>query len=160
MKGENANIVNEHLQVPDRPISPFLSLFPALHYKHRIVFFSALAACFSYVFQPFGERTTYIWQYFRYLFSAIKGSAICQIRQTPQTYSKYNPYSFTPFVVHHRILDQDVVSTEKIGLADGIDNLDGFLAAAGYVQAAAIHGWGDPPFVFNNWTTAEFVVSV
>ncbi|EKM82087.1 hypothetical protein AGABI1DRAFT_55238 [Agaricus bisporus var. burnettii JB137-S8] len=99
---------------------PFFGLFPSLHYKHRIVFLSGLAACLTFAFQPLA-------------------SAIGQIRQTPQTDR------------------QDVISTEQIGLASNINSLDGFSAAAGYIEAAAFHGLGDPPFVFNNWTTAEFI---
>jgi hypothetical protein len=54
-----------------------------------------------------------------------------------------------------------VTSTETVALADSstLDQLNPFLAAAGYVDAAALHNLGDPPFVFGNWTTAQFLVS-
>ncbi len=63
--------------------------------------------------------------------------------------------------VIHLELEGQILSLEGIALADvaEINQLNGFLAAAGYVEAAALHGLGDPPFVFNNWTTAAFVVS-
>ncbi|KXN91339.1 hypothetical protein AN958_01314 [Leucoagaricus sp. SymC.cos] len=72
-----------------------------------------------------------------YSFSPLAGS-IFQIRQTPQTEGK------------------PITNLETISLANDIGQLNAFLAAAGYVNAAALHGLGDPPFVFRNWSTAAF----
>ncbi|KAJ3572065.1 hypothetical protein NP233_g3339 [Leucocoprinus birnbaumii] len=71
--------------------------------------------------------------------TARAAGSIFQIRQMPQ--SDYI----------------SVTSTEKISLADDIPQLNGFLAAAGYVDAAALHKLPDPPFVFGNWSTATFL---
>jgi len=46
-----------------------------------------------------------------------------------------------------------------IDLAD-ISNLNGFMAAAGYVEASVIHGLKDPPFVDGKWATVEVIVSL
>ncbi|KAF5347802.1 hypothetical protein D9756_010270 [Leucocoprinus leucothites] len=100
---------------------PFFSMFHAMRWKHRVVFFSTLTAFITYAFQP------------------LAGS-IFQIRQVSQTDNNV-----------------PVTSTEYIALADDIFQLNAFLAGAGYVDAAALHGLGDPPFVFSNWTTAKFL---
>lgn len=54
-----------------------------------------------------------------------------------------------------------VTSIKNIGLSNGaIDDLNGFMAAAGYVDATAIlNNLGDPPFVTGGWATAEVDVS-
>lgn len=74
-----------------------------------------------------------------FAFQPLAGS-IFQIRQTPEAQDRIN-----------------VTNTEYIGLAPDVQQLTGFLAAAGYVQAAVLYGLGDPPFVFRNWSTAEFL---
>jgi hypothetical protein len=52
-----------------------------------------------------------------------------------------------------------VIGTKSVGLAPDISNLNGFMAAAGYVDASVILGLGDPPFVQRGWATAEVIVS-
>ncbi|KAF7416233.1 hypothetical protein PC9H_002498 [Pleurotus ostreatus] len=53
--------------------------------------------------------------------------------------------------------DWSVTSSRAIGLAPDVSQLNGFLAAAGYAEAAVAHNLSDPPFVKNGWATAEFV---
>lgn len=53
----------------------------------------------------------------------------------------------------------NVTGTKIVGLAPDISNLNGFIAAAGYVDASVIHNLSDPPFVDGVWATAEVVVS-
>ncbi|KAF9446653.1 hypothetical protein P691DRAFT_708152 [Macrolepiota fuliginosa MF-IS2] len=72
-----------------------------------------------------------------YSFQPLAGS-IFQIRQLQQTSSTH------------------VKSLEQFSLADDIGQLNGFVAAAGYAEAATVHGLGDPPFTFRNWSTAAF----
>ncbi|KAJ7588894.1 hypothetical protein C8J56DRAFT_1049817 [Mycena floridula] len=74
---------------------------------------------------------TYIWQ-------PLAGSMF-QIQQRPQTDAT------------------TVTSIKAIGLAPDFDQLNGFVAAAGFADAAVFNGLGDPPFVINNWASAEFV---
>lgn len=51
-----------------------------------------------------------------------------------------------------------MVGTKSVGLAPDISNLNGFMAAAGYVDASVLLGLGDPPFVQRGWATAEVIV--
>ncbi|KAJ7575407.1 hypothetical protein C8J56DRAFT_871477 [Mycena floridula] len=97
-----------------------LSIFYAMKYKHRIVFWSAVTALVTYILQP------------------LAGSMF-QIQSRPQT----EP-------------DQ-VTSIKAIGLAPDFDQLNGFVAAAGFAEAAVFNHLGDPPFVIDNWASAEFV---
>ncbi|KAG8942957.1 hypothetical protein FRC03_002789 [Tulasnella sp. 419] len=49
--------------------------------------------------------------------------------------------------------------TNKKKLELNVDNLEHFVAAAGYAQAATYHNLTDPPFVYGGrWAVAEFVV--
>ncbi|GLB42726.1 putative protein of unknown function (DUF3433) [Lyophyllum shimeji] len=100
-------------------LGPFLSLFRALKYKHRILFWSSLTATATYMFQP------------------LAGS-IFQIRQKNQ------------------IEYANVTSTKAIGLVQDVDQLNAFVAAAGFAEAAVFHNLSDPPFVRGGWATAEF----
>ncbi|KAI5117631.1 hypothetical protein M0805_001274 [Coniferiporia weirii] len=49
-----------------------------------------------------------------------------------------------------------VQSIRTLGLDPDRYQLTAFLAAAGYVLAAVINGLQDPPFIHNNWATADF----
>lgn len=66
----------------DFAFRPLPSLFRALHYKHRTVFWSALTAMLTYTFQPL-SRSTAIHR-LHPLTTALAGS-IFQIRQADQT---------------------------------------------------------------------------
>ncbi|KAF7305525.1 hypothetical protein HMN09_00805400 [Mycena chlorophos] len=48
-------------------------------------------------------------------------------------------------------------SVRALGLDPDVAQLNAFAAAAGYVQAAVFNDLGDPPFVINGWSTAQFV---
>ncbi|KAF8063359.1 hypothetical protein FPV67DRAFT_238820 [Lyophyllum atratum] len=100
-------------------LGPFLALFRALKYKHRVLFWSALTATATYIFQP------------------LAGS-IFQIRQKNQ-----HEYG-------------SVTSTKAIGLVSDVDQLNAFVAAAGFAEASVFHHLPDPPFVLGGWATAEF----
>ncbi|KAJ7271966.1 hypothetical protein B0H12DRAFT_1228827 [Mycena haematopus] len=49
-----------------------------------------------------------------------------------------------------------IQSTSTIGLAPDIPDLNAFLAAAGFTQAAVFQGLPDPPFIHAGWSVAEF----
>ncbi|KAJ7120489.1 hypothetical protein C8R43DRAFT_82654 [Mycena crocata] len=49
-----------------------------------------------------------------------------------------------------------ITSTKTIGLTFDVAELNAFLAAAGYAEAAVFHGLSDPPFVHGGWAVAEF----
>ncbi|KAK7020468.1 hypothetical protein R3P38DRAFT_1215233 [Favolaschia claudopus] len=49
-------------------------------------------------------------------------------------------------------------STKTIGLVSDVLDLNAFLAAAGYAEAAVFHGLSDPPFIHGAWSIAEFEV--
>ncbi|KAJ7444923.1 hypothetical protein FB451DRAFT_74483 [Mycena latifolia] len=49
-----------------------------------------------------------------------------------------------------------VTSTKTIGLAPDIAQLNAFLAAAGFAEAAVFHSLPDPPFIHGGWSVAEF----
>lgn len=72
----------------------------------------------------------------------------------------WQPLSATLFVVRstNYILDDfsPVVVTAQLGVNPTFTDLDAFLAAAGYTEAAVVHGLGDPPFVRGGWTVALF----
>jgi len=72
-----------------------------------------------------------------YIFQPLGGS-IFQIRQKNQ------------------IEYANVTSTKAIGLAPDVDQLNAFVAAAGFAEAAVFHNLSDPPFVRGGWATAEF----
>ncbi|KAJ7588733.1 hypothetical protein C8J56DRAFT_1077970 [Mycena floridula] len=97
-------------------LGSFLSILYAMRYKHRIVFWSAVTALITYIWQPLG-----IWV-------DVSTSTAAANR-----------------------------SIKAIGLAPDFDQLNGFVAAAGFADAAVFNGLGDPPFVINNWASAEFV---
>ncbi|CAK5278238.1 unnamed protein product [Mycena citricolor] len=48
-------------------------------------------------------------------------------------------------------------STRSLGLDPDVAQLNAFAAAAGFVQAAVFNDLGDPPFVSQGWSTAQFV---
>ncbi|KAJ7219468.1 hypothetical protein GGX14DRAFT_592313 [Mycena pura] len=48
-----------------------------------------------------------------------------------------------------------VQSTKTIGLAPDEAQLNAFLAAAGYAEAAVFHSLPDPPFIYDGWSVAE-----
>lgn len=50
--------------------------------------------------------------------------------------------------------------TETIGLSPGIDNMQGFLAAAGYIDAHVLHDFPDLPENVNDrgWATGKITV--
>ena len=72
----------------------------------------------------------------------------------------WQPLAATLFVVrstNHIITDfSPVVVTAQLGVNPTFTDLDAFLAAAGYTEAAVVHGLGDPPFVRGGWTVAPF----
>ncbi|KAJ3544237.1 hypothetical protein NMY22_g2844 [Coprinellus aureogranulatus] len=72
-----------------------------------------------------------------YLFQPFTG-AVFQIRQIPYTRS------------------WTATSLETVARAPDIDELQAFIAGAGYVDAAIIHGLGDPKFVNGGWATTRF----
>lgn len=76
---------------------------------------------------------------FTYLFQPLTG-AVLQIRQTPQ---------LRPWTANR---------TETIGLSPGIPNVQGFLAAAGYIDAHVQHDFPDLPENVNDrgWATGKF----
>ncbi|KAJ6597070.1 hypothetical protein DFH09DRAFT_110719 [Mycena vulgaris] len=47
-------------------------------------------------------------------------------------------------------------SNKTIGLAPDVADLNAFLAAAGFAEAAVFHGLPDPPFIHGGWAVAEF----
>ncbi|PSR77044.1 hypothetical protein PHLCEN_2v8098 [Hermanssonia centrifuga] len=46
--------------------------------------------------------------------------------------------------------------TSALGLSPDVKTLNAFLAAAGFTEAAAFQGLGDPPFIRQNWAVAQF----
>ncbi|PBK62620.1 hypothetical protein ARMSODRAFT_895428 [Armillaria solidipes] len=101
-----------------------------------VVFWSAFTACATYLLQPLGELhnvsgiTTHM----------VTASSIFQIQQRSM-------FSNTT-----------VTSTRTIGLTPDVDQLNAFVAAAGFADAAAFNNLTDPPFVQAGWATAEFVI--
>ncbi|KAH8826757.1 hypothetical protein DL96DRAFT_1604192, partial [Flagelloscypha sp. PMI_526] len=49
-----------------------------------------------------------------------------------------------------------VTSMKTLGVSPDVNDLSSFVAAAGFTDAAVVHGLDDPPFVRNGWATAEF----
>ncbi|KAL0948212.1 hypothetical protein HGRIS_010818 [Hohenbuehelia grisea] len=72
-----------------------------------------------------------------YSFQPLAGS-IFQIRQLPET-----TYS-------------SVTSVRNVSLVQDVAQLNDFVAAAGFAEAAVAHNLTDPPFVMRGWATAEF----
>ncbi|KAF5319193.1 hypothetical protein D9619_008744 [Psilocybe cf. subviscida] len=118
-------------------LGPMLSIFRAHYYKHKIVYWSSLTAVLTYAFQP------------------LTGS-IFQIRQAEQKDGEEIRYLLSLTKLTFELVTA-VTSIKNIGLNnDPINDLNGFMAAAGYTDASAIlNNVGDPPFVRNGWATAE-----
>ncbi|KAK7681784.1 hypothetical protein QCA50_015131 [Cerrena zonata] len=55
--------------------------------------------------------------------------------------------------------DFTVRNTAQIGLSPTFNDLNAFLAAAGFTEAAAFQGLPDPPFVMANWAAATIEAS-
>jgi hypothetical protein len=72
----------------------------------------------------------------------------------------WQPLAATLFVVRqtNHLVDNfsPVVVTAALGVQPNFTDLDAFLAAAGYTEAAVVHGLDDPPFVKGGWTVAPF----
>jgi len=72
----------------------------------------------------------------------------------------WQPLAATLFLVRQTnnfITDFDpVLVTAELGVQPSFTDLDAFLAAAGYAEAAVVHGLLDPPFVWGGWTVAPF----
>lgn len=50
--------------------------------------------------------------------------------------------------------------TDTISLSPDVDDLNVFVAAAGYADAAVIYALPDPPYVSDTWSIAGFTVSL
>lgn len=72
----------------------------------------------------------------------------------------WQPLAATLFVVRQTnyIVDNftPIVVTAKLGVNPAFIDLDAVLAAAGYAEAAVVHGLDDPPFVRGGWAVATF----
>jgi len=129
---QKGNVVAEESVLIDYiSLGPFLSLFPAMQYKHRVVFWSSFIAMLTYLFQP------------------LTGS-IFQIQQTLQSKN-------TVVTEMAKILDTTDFSTLNNPTLNDF-TLNAFMAAAGYVDASVVHGLDDPPFVLGPWAASEFTL--
>ncbi|KAG7442199.1 uncharacterized protein BT62DRAFT_922821 [Guyanagaster necrorhizus] len=70
------------------------------------------------------------------------------------------PLASSIFQIQQRSMPSDttVTSTRTIGLAPDVDQLNAFVAAAGFAEAAAFNNLTDPPFIQGGWATAEFTI--
>ncbi|KAH0580508.1 hypothetical protein H2248_002002 [Termitomyces sp. 'cryptogamus'] len=102
-------------------LGPFLGLFRASKYKHRIVFWSSVTALATYFFQTFA-------------------GSIFQLRQKEQDYSI------------------SVTSIKDLGLIPDVNQLNAFVAAAGFAEAAVYQSLPDPPFISKGWAVAQFTL--
>lgn len=70
------------------------------------------------------------------------------------------PLASSIFQIQQRSMfsNTTVTSTRTIGLTPDVDQLNAFVAAAGFADAAAFNNLTDPPFVQAGWATAEFVI--
>jgi len=75
--------------------------------------------------------------------------------------SLWQPLAATLFVVRQtNYLDKDfsnVTITAQLGVQPTFTDLDAFLAAAGYAEAAVVHDLPDPPFVWGGWSISTFL---
>ncbi|KAK0218793.1 hypothetical protein IW262DRAFT_1274072 [Armillaria fumosa] len=101
-----------------------------------VVFWSAFTACATYLLQPLGELHSLS----GIIIHVVTASSIFQIQQRSM-------FSNTT-----------VTSTRTIGLTPDVNQLNAFVAAAGFADAAAFNNLTDPPFVQAGWATAEFVI--
>ncbi|KAJ6589046.1 hypothetical protein B0H19DRAFT_1102703 [Mycena capillaripes] len=71
----------------------------------------------------------------------------------------FQPLAGSIFQIQTRGQTQDASaqSIRSLGLAPDVAELNAFAAAAGFVQAAVFNDLGDPPFIHQGWSTAEFV---
>jgi len=53
--------------------------------------------------------------------------------------------------------DTTAISVKDIGLVQDVDQLNAFVAAAGFAEAAVFNDLPDPPFIQGGWAAAEFV---
>jgi hypothetical protein len=72
----------------------------------------------------------------------------------------FQPLAAALFVVrqtNHLVADFGLIPvTAELGVQPNFADLDAFVAAAGYAEAAVVHGLGDPPFVKGGWTISTF----
>ena len=72
----------------------------------------------------------------------------------------WQPISAALFVVRqtNHIVDNfsNISVTATLGVQPSFADVDAFLAAAGYAEAAVVHALDDPPFVRSGWTIAPF----
>ena len=152
---------------------PFLSLFPAMQYKHRVVFWSSFIAMLTYLFQPLSKLAPS----HRILLPKLTwrrcgaAGSIFQIQQTLQSKSRPVSLIFEFLFLIYWWLLSDTVVTEMAKILDTTDfstlnnptlndfTLNALMAAAGYVDASVVHGLDDPPFVLGPWAASEFTVS-
>ena len=73
----------------------------------------------------------------------------------------WQPLAAALFLVRQtNSIDNDfsnITITAQLGVQPTFTDLDAFLAAAGYTEAAVVHGLSDPPFVWGGWTVSTFV---
>ncbi|KZV98940.1 hypothetical protein EXIGLDRAFT_763170 [Exidia glandulosa HHB12029] len=50
------------------------------------------------------------------------------------------------------------IATTQLGLDPTFTDLDAFVAAAGFAEAAAFHNLSDPPFILGTWAVTEFEI--
>jgi hypothetical protein len=93
---------------------------------------------------------------------ALKNGHRMVVAATILTYisNLWQPLSATLLVVrptNHIVEDfTPIVVNAELGVQPSFTDLDAFLAAAGYTEAAVVHGLDDPPFVKGGWTVAPF----
>lgn len=72
----------------------------------------------------------------------------------------WQPLAATLFVVRQtNFVDNNfsnITFNAQLGVQPSFTDLDSFLAAAGYTEAAVVHGLSDPPFVWSGWTVSIF----
>ncbi|KAG8903926.1 Rho GTPase [Tulasnella sp. 403] len=68
-----------------------------------------------------------------------------------------SPLASGLFTTTNALTMTPVTSLRTFGLDPNFDNLQNYVAAAGYASAAALHNLTDPPFLFKgSWSIAEF----
>ncbi|KAJ7320803.1 hypothetical protein DFH08DRAFT_970524 [Mycena albidolilacea] len=69
----------------------------------------------------------------------------------------FNPAILRDDTIPRTVKGISIQSTKAIGLAPDVAELNAFLAAAGFAEAAVFHNLSDPPFIFGSWSLAEFL---
>lgn len=137
--------------------SPFFGLFRAMKYKHRVVFWSSITALGTYCFQTLGKTSPRPSKFESHALTIEQRERFFSFDKLNTLIVRFFRHTSCSLLTLPAAIS--VTSMKDIGLIPDVNELNAFVAAAGYAVSAVYQGLPDPPFIHDRWATAQFTVS-